>query len=270
MLTPITSPMATRPASPDNTTATVLMPPSTLGCTAGQETAVPVVAQKQPASVAYRLSSDSTEHLAAVQANIPQRIMRPATLTLPQVTSSGQGLASVRSTTTVEQQADIGSARQTTYPWTLLSSAVGAAISKVRSASNSPKAQGSQQIAFSADNSSPTGLAALLPEHVQEQAQCNPPPSACAGCSFAMADGGSCSGCGTKFCKSCMDPAATAEGSNGLPAKPGMGGSCTNCSTLCNACKPIACRYVAIHHTLITPPCMCRLQLLLWIVKAPL
>jgi len=81
-------------------------------------------------------------------------------------------------------------------------------------------------------------------------------PPCCDGCGAAKASGGQCAGCNGRFCAACMGvpagPAAArvspagSTSSSPRSASSSTGGcadkdSCGNCSSLCNACKPVAC-----------------------------
>lgn len=79
-------------------------------------------------------------------------------------------------------------------------------------------------------------------------------PPCCDGCGAAKTSGGHCTGCGGRFCAACMgSPTAksaagsSSSSSSGSPSSTHAATSkaaCSNCSALCNNCKPVACRWV--------------------------
>lgn len=226
LLTPITSPMVTRPASPDTTAGGAPLPPTALGYIPDATAYLSAPSLVTAGGQCIVQAPCSHSHMQdASTAVVPDN--RPASLEGPAVRG-----------TEVSQAESITEEAGAT-PWNLLSSAVGAAISKVRSASSSPKAAPAQSIDSGDSLGSPTssrrGLAVLLAKHQQPQRHWKSPPC-CSGCGAAKADGGNCSGCGNAFCKACVTPTAAGAG------RAGLGGPCNNCNTLCSVCKPIACR----------------------------
>lgn len=105
----------------------------------------------------------------------------------------------------------------------------------------------------------PTSTCSSSPASPPAHAKWRSPPC-CDGCGAAKASAGQCTGCGGRFCASCMgnpagisSVASAASSNNGSPSAAGgssaaaagraAGGAepCNNCSSLCNSCKPVTC-----------------------------
>lgn len=222
MLTPVTSPMVTRPASPDSAAGALGIPPSALGRAPDFVPTTPASMQQTAAQPAAHDSSNVQEQTGEYIILAPDAVS----------CSTDKDREALKQLATAA--ADVGQHR-----WSPVSSAVWSPISKARSASSSPaKQQAQPNVSNNSNCSISKRLAVLLPEI--EQQQCSWKSGlCCTSCNSTKTDGGSCSGCSHWFCRACITPPAAAATAAG---RCGLGGSCSNCRSLCNTCKPIACR----------------------------